>query len=219
MNLLAENGSFLTTALAVLFIIICILLTIVVLLQKGRGGGLSATFGGIGSSAFGTKVGDVFTWVTIILTALFLVLAVGASLSFRPEKVKVATPVFDATYPSENRAEVRISVPGNVKGTDIYYTLDGTTPTREKSGGKSFKYGKIPVPVGTGQTLKAFATLAGSLDSDVTPPWKLSTATEIAPSPATTSSAPAATEPAATGPASAPAIVHVESPSPAPVGK
>ena len=54
---------------------ICVLLIVVVLLPKGRGGGLGAAFGGLGSSAFGTRVGDVFTWVTIVLTALFLVLA------------------------------------------------------------------------------------------------------------------------------------------------
>ena len=59
-----------------LFIVICILLILVVLLQKGRGGGLGAAFGGAGSSAFGTKTGDVFTWVTIVLTSLFLLLAI-----------------------------------------------------------------------------------------------------------------------------------------------
>ncbi len=47
--------------LGTLFIIICVLLIVVVLLQKGRGGGLGAAFGGAASSAFGTKVGDVFT--------------------------------------------------------------------------------------------------------------------------------------------------------------
>jgi len=55
-----------------LFIIVCLMLIVVVLVQKGRGGGLGAAFGGAASSAFGTRVGDVFTWVTIVLTALFL---------------------------------------------------------------------------------------------------------------------------------------------------
>lgn len=199
---LAETGTFLTTALAVLFIIICLLLTIVVLLQKGRGGGLSATFGGIGSSAFGTKVGDVFTWVTIVLTGLFLVLAVSASLAFRPAKVAVETPIFDAAYPSENRADVRISVPNKDKNTDILYTVDGSTPTRLKSSSKSMKYDRIPVPVPRGQVLKAFATHAGSLDSPVVE-WRFPVAAVVAPPKPTTATSSSTT---ATSPASAPAM-------------
>ena len=64
------------SALAVLFTIVCIVLIIIVLLQKGRGGGLSAAFGGAGGhSAFGSKTGDVFTWATIVIVGLFLLLA------------------------------------------------------------------------------------------------------------------------------------------------
>ena len=63
--------------LAVIFIIVCILLIIIVLLQKGRGGGLAAAFGGAGGqSAFGSKTGDVFTWITIVFVGVFLFLAV-----------------------------------------------------------------------------------------------------------------------------------------------
>src|SRR5690606_8099880 len=41
-------------------------LMIVILLQRGRGGGLAGAFGGLGGqSAFGTKAGDVFTKITI----------------------------------------------------------------------------------------------------------------------------------------------------------
>ena len=64
------------TFVGITFIVVCFLLIVVVLLQKGRGGGLGAAFGGGGGgSAFGTRTGDVFTWVTIVLTAVFLLLA------------------------------------------------------------------------------------------------------------------------------------------------
>lgn len=71
--------------LATLFTVICILLVIVVLLQKGRGGGLGAALGGggAGSSAFGARTGDVFTWVTIVLTGLFLILGVLTTLVYK----------------------------------------------------------------------------------------------------------------------------------------
>jgi preprotein translocase subunit SecG len=62
--------------LAVLFVLTCIILIIIVLLQKGRGGGLSAAFGGAGGhSAFGSKTGDVFTKITIGIVAFFLILS------------------------------------------------------------------------------------------------------------------------------------------------
>jgi preprotein translocase subunit SecG len=46
-----------------------------VLIQRGKGGGLAGAFGGAGgSSAFGTKAGDVFTRVTMITAAIWIAL-------------------------------------------------------------------------------------------------------------------------------------------------
>lgn len=59
-----------------LFVLVCVSLILIVLLQKGRGGGLGAAFGGGAGSLLGTKTGDFLTWVTIALVAGFLVLAV-----------------------------------------------------------------------------------------------------------------------------------------------
>ncbi|KPK77195.1 MAG: hypothetical protein AMJ79_04035, partial [Phycisphaerae bacterium SM23_30] len=73
------------SALAVFFTIVCIVLIIIVLLQKGRGGGLSAAFGGAGGhSAFGSKTGDVFTWATIVIVGLFLLLAMVLTRTYVP---------------------------------------------------------------------------------------------------------------------------------------
>ena len=86
-------------ALVCTFVVVCVLLIILVLLQKGRGGGLAAAFGGAGGqSAFGSKTGDVFTWVTIVAAGVFLLLAIAASYFWVPEDPdKLMGPGLDAT--------------------------------------------------------------------------------------------------------------------------
>jgi preprotein translocase subunit SecG len=83
-----------------LFVATCVLLILVILLQKGRGGGLAGAFGGAGGySAFGAKTGDVFTWITISLTAMFVILAVLGNKAFVPEPDQVAPPPIAVTQP------------------------------------------------------------------------------------------------------------------------
>jgi preprotein translocase subunit SecG len=61
-------------ALLYTLIVLCsIFLICLVLIQRGRGGGLAGAFGGAGgSSAFGTRAGDVFTRITIVTAAIWI---------------------------------------------------------------------------------------------------------------------------------------------------
>ncbi len=55
---------------------VSVLLILVILLQRGRGGGLVGALSGLGGqSAFGTKAGDTFTRITIVIAAVWVVLA------------------------------------------------------------------------------------------------------------------------------------------------
>lgn len=189
-------ATFFDSLLATLFIIICILLIGVVLLQKGRGGGLSAAFGGMGSSAFGTRVGDVLTWVTIVMTALFLLLATAVTLSFKPTLDAVATPVFE---PDPGVSVLNETVTVTLKCTDtglgakIYYTTDGKEPTV-----KSTLFEK-PFKAKVGTPLRARAFLAGRSDSQIADAtYTLNVVKPV------TAETPA-TGPAASAPATAPA--------------
>lgn len=75
---------------------VCLLLIVIILLQKGRGGGLSAALGGGSSgSAFGSKTGDVFTWITVTLAGLYLTLNIVGSLVFR-QTVDASTTIQDS---------------------------------------------------------------------------------------------------------------------------
>jgi preprotein translocase subunit SecG len=63
-----------------LILLIGIFLMMVILIQRGKGGGLAGAFGGAGgSSPFGSKAGDLFTRITLIIAAvwaLFIVVEV-----------------------------------------------------------------------------------------------------------------------------------------------
>ena len=73
--------SFLFYFLMGLFIIISLVLILLVLIQKGRGGGLASAFGGMGgNTAFGSKTGDVLTWATSVIFGVFLLLAIALNL-------------------------------------------------------------------------------------------------------------------------------------------
>lgn len=70
---------------AALFIICAVALILIILVQKGRGGGLSGVFGGgIASGILGSKTGDFLTWVTIILAGVFLALVVVMAKYYKP---------------------------------------------------------------------------------------------------------------------------------------
>ena len=72
--------------IAVLFVLSAIVLILVVLIQKGKGGGLGAAFsGGAASNIFGSKTGDFLTWVTIAVVAVFLFLAIIMDKNYKPK--------------------------------------------------------------------------------------------------------------------------------------
>ena len=64
-----------------LFAIVSVFMILLILIQKGRGGGLASAFGGAGgNTAFGSKTGDVLTWATSVIFGIFLILAIAMNL-------------------------------------------------------------------------------------------------------------------------------------------
>lgn len=69
-----------------------------VLIQRGKGGGLAGAFGGVGgSSPFGSKAGDQFTRITIYVAAFWILLIMvqvrvmnGGGVSESPASIGVA---------------------------------------------------------------------------------------------------------------------------------
>ncbi len=69
-------ASVFATLFQILLLFLSFIMIVLILLQRGRGGGLAGAFGGMGGqSAFGTKAGDVFTRITIVVAVLWVVSA------------------------------------------------------------------------------------------------------------------------------------------------
>jgi preprotein translocase subunit SecG len=56
-------------------LLVGIFLILLVLIQRGKGGGLAGAFGGVGgSSPFGSRAGDTFTRITIFVATFWILL-------------------------------------------------------------------------------------------------------------------------------------------------
>ena len=76
---------FIMKVVAAIWFICALLLILIILIQKGRGGGLSGAFGGgMASGILGSKTGDFLTWFTIALVGLFLTLSVVMAKFYKP---------------------------------------------------------------------------------------------------------------------------------------
>ena len=85
---------FVMKLVAAVFVICAVVLILIILIQKGKGGGLSGAFGGgMAGGLLGSKTGDFLTWTTIALATLLLVLLVLLAKFYRPSISEVEQPV------------------------------------------------------------------------------------------------------------------------------
>lgn len=103
------------TILIILYVVVCIALIVIVLLQSGKGGGLTGIFGsgGGGQTIFGARAGDVMTKTTTVLAVCFmlfsLVLAIlsaqrTSSLTREIEAAGMEMPVSTESAPAGDEA-------------------------------------------------------------------------------------------------------------------
>ena len=106
---------FFMNLVAVLFVFSCIALILIILIQKGRGGGLSSAFGGGGAGGvLGSKTGDFLTWVTIGLVGVYLLFAIVMGKFYRPSGDEFGA---STTQQASDQAPAEIDVAGSNKVT------------------------------------------------------------------------------------------------------
>ncbi|HXT60272.1 MAG TPA: preprotein translocase subunit SecG [Pirellulales bacterium] len=92
----------------VLMFIAALFLIVLILLQRGRGGGLAGALGGMGGqSAFGTKAGDVFTKITSGLAIFWILLCVIAVKYMGNEENRFDAAAGSAATPAEEAIEAQ----------------------------------------------------------------------------------------------------------------
>lgn len=84
-----------------LLLVTSIFLILVVLVQRGRGGGLTGALGGAGGqSAFGAKAGDVFTKITVVLAVFWILLCIFATMGLQDQGASKLTGTGSSAAPA-----------------------------------------------------------------------------------------------------------------------
>ena len=120
-------------AFAVPMAVLSVFLILVVLVQRGRGGGLTGALGGMGGqSAFGTKAGDLFTRITIVVAALWVLVSMAAL------KVLNDRSAFAGLNPNQRNAAPLDPSKDGKASEDGKATMDGkaTKPAGKEPAGK-----------------------------------------------------------------------------------
>lgn len=126
-------------ALGFMLVLTALFLILLVLIQRGRGGGLTGALGGAGGqSAFGTKAGDVFTRITVGVAAFWIGLCILALNVLQPPSPvdpglggNAATAVQSQTTPATPPAGAPTGGETPAPPTNDAPPADGATPAAE----------------------------------------------------------------------------------------
>ena len=120
-SLLLSEFRFGLFVMEILLFMCSLFLMALVLVQRGKGGGLTGALGGMGGqSAFGSKAGDAFTKITIVTAAIWIFLCMMTIALFNPPPAPQSTVNSDAVLngimgePNDETEEVIADETGEV---------------------------------------------------------------------------------------------------------
>ena len=148
------GSGFIVYSLAALLMFSSVVMILLVLIQRGRGGGLAGAFGGMGGqSALGVRAGDVFTRITIVVAIVWVSVAglLGISMRARAEAQKNDTifpgaevPGADATGAGDAEVPETLKVE-ELPDTPEVMKSDSAAPEPAKSEGAADAAPATPV--------------------------------------------------------------------------
>lgn len=196
-------ADFVSMLLGMVMAFLSLFLIMLILLQRGRGGGLAGAFGGAGGqSAFGSKAGDTFTVLTVSLAGVWILVCAFAMWKLGPHFTSTASLESDIS-----------SGPGDDEAEDAASGL--VIPTTGDQENRNGNATLVPADAEAEAPAEMEPAVVPSETSETSPPADDAATPELTPAatePAATEPAdvavtevePAATEPAATEPAQTP---------------
>ena len=131
-----------------------LIVIILVMLQRGKGGGLAGALGGMGGqSAFGTKAGDLFTKITVGVATVWIFISIFAAI-YAPYMSGVQISGTQSAPQNPGQAP---SVPDAGKPAD-------------SAAGKADKSGKTAAPSATEKGAKGSESVGKPVEKSPTPP-------------------------------------------------
>jgi preprotein translocase subunit SecG len=131
-------------------ILISIFLMLVILVQRGRGGGLTGALGGMGGqSAFGTKAGDLFTRITIVVAAIWVLLSMVTIQRLARPRI-AGRPAAPATATKEKEGAAKKGTASSKEKSPAAGTSDGAGAKESKPSGASEPAKGSAAEAGTG---------------------------------------------------------------------
>lgn len=121
-----------STFLAILLFITSVFLILLVLIQRGRGGGLAGAFGGLGGqSAFGTKAGDLFTRITIVVATVWILLCAASVKLLNNTNNGLLSDGLGATSAKSSLDDAASKAPADNKSTAPSDAKDAAAPATD----------------------------------------------------------------------------------------
>ncbi len=154
----------------ILLSITSVFLILLILIQRGRGGGLAGAFGGMGGqSAFGTKAGDTFTRITIVVSVIWILICVTSVMFLSTSKGPLgkAMPIGETNI-DVTPAERSATESGTGAGADAGAGATAPADTNATSGAGAADAGAGATGAAAGGA--ATETPAASGAAEVTPP-------------------------------------------------
>ena len=101
------------TILMVLLFLLAIFLILLILIQRGRGGGLAGLAGGLATqNPFGTKAGDIFTRITIIVASIWILICLISVRLLGTGRARIDLPQGQPAQQAPAGTEVQGLLPG-----------------------------------------------------------------------------------------------------------
>jgi len=128
--LIADLAGFFLGLLGVILFLISFFLVFIILIQRGKGGGIAGSLTGTAQSAFGARGGDILMWLTLSLTIIWILLCCVTIFFFSRVQDSIAEGKAGADIQEAAAAEIGLPAADLNAINDNSTTITSPSPAR-----------------------------------------------------------------------------------------